>query len=117
MTTARTKRISENSRANLKPWKPGQSGNPNGRPKGSRDSVNETFLEDALEAWHKHGKKALKEMATKKPADFVRMYAGLMPKEKDVTRRVIKSVRDLSQDELRSLIDESHQDRKGGAVH
>jgi hypothetical protein len=35
-----------NSRANLNPWKPGESGSPAGRPKGShniRTILNETF--------------------------------------------------------------------------
>ena len=34
---------------NLKPFKPGQSGNPKGRPKGARNRLGTKFLE-ALEA-------------------------------------------------------------------
>ena|SRR3990167_2566959 len=42
--------ISEENRAkmlaNLKPWKPGQSGNPSGRPKGTmKDFVRKMFME------------------------------------------------------------------------
>ena len=65
-------------------FKPGQSGNPKGRPKGSRSKLSETFLSDALEAWKTNGKTALKTMATDRPADFAKMIAGIIPKELDV---------------------------------
>jgi len=62
-------------------FKPGQSGNPAGRPKGSRNKLTESFLEDAVAAWQEDGKKALKLMATEKPGDFAKMVAGLVPKQ------------------------------------
>jgi hypothetical protein len=66
-------------------FKPGQSGNPKGRPKGSRNKLSEAFLSDAMDAWTENGKAALKEMATDKPADFAKMIAGLVPKEMEVS--------------------------------
>lgn len=65
-------------------FKPGQSGNKNGRPKGARSKISESFLSDALEAWKTHGKTALAKMATEKPADFAKMIASIIPKEIDV---------------------------------
>ena len=40
----------------LKPWlwKPGQSGNPAGRPVGARNRLAETFLEDLYRDWQEH---------------------------------------------------------------
>ena len=71
--------------ANLRPpWKKGQSGNPAGRKKGSRNKLAEAFLSDALEAWDKRGKKALRDMAEDKPADFAKMIASIVPKEFDI---------------------------------
>jgi hypothetical protein len=66
-----------------KPWlfKPGQSGNPTGRPKGSRNKLTEDFLADAYEQWQLHGSTALEAMATTEPAKFCQMIANLLPKE------------------------------------
>ncbi|MGA7153009.1 MAG: DUF5681 domain-containing protein, partial [Pseudolabrys sp.] len=47
----------------LIPWKPGQSGNPKGRPKGSRNKLCEEFFRDLCEAWQAFGKPALETMA------------------------------------------------------
>jgi len=53
-----------------KPWlfKPGQSGNPAGRPKGSRNKLAEDFLSDAYQKWQQHGAQALETMAPSEPA-------------------------------------------------
>jgi hypothetical protein len=37
------------------PWQPGQSGNPKGRQKGSRNRLCEQFLQDFYETWQAHG--------------------------------------------------------------
>jgi hypothetical protein len=73
----------DNTNGQQKPWlfQPGQSGNPAGRPRGSRNKLAEDFLTDAYQQWQRHGSKALETMATSEPAQFCQMVANLLPKE------------------------------------
>jgi hypothetical protein len=69
----------------LIPWKPGQSGNAKGRPRGSRNKLSEEFFRDLCDAWQAFGKPALMSAAWTNPTDFVRVVAQLMPKDVELT--------------------------------
>lgn len=78
-------------------FKPGQSGNPAGKPKGARSKLQEDFLRDVLDAWEERGPAAISGMIAEKPSEFVKMVAGLMPKEATLT---INDHSEMSDDEL-----------------
>ena len=59
---------------------PGNSGF-SGRPKGSRNRLTTEFLDDLHQTWSTHGKQALERCAIEEPAQFVRVVAGLLPRE------------------------------------
>jgi hypothetical protein len=62
-------------------FKPGQSGNPAGRPKGARSRLGEKFLDDLCDRWEEHGKKALEICALREPATFIKVVANVLPRE------------------------------------
>ena len=94
---------------NLKPWPPGVSGNPNGRPVGSRSAFSAGFTRDLAEVWAKHGRAAMEKTAIDQPGVFFatcarllpadvkltieQSYAGLSPEDYVLLKEVIAAVR------------------------
>lgn len=65
----------------LVPFKPGQSGNPAGRPKGARSKLGEAFLKELLGDFEQHGAAAIIKVREDRPADYVKVVASILPKE------------------------------------
>ena len=65
-------------------WRPGQSGNPNGRPVGSRTAFSAGFLKDLAEVWRDHGRETLIK-TTDQPAVFFATCARLLPADVKLT--------------------------------
>ena len=51
-------------------WPPGVSGNPNGRPVGSRTAFSHGFPKDLAEVWQEHGRDTMLHTAKTQPATF-----------------------------------------------
>ncbi len=60
-------------------WVKGQSGNPLGRPKGSRDKLSERFYREIAEDWAEHGSEVIREVRENQPATYLQVVSRLLP--------------------------------------
>ena len=78
-------------------WRPGQSGNLAGRPKGSRNRLSEDFVAALYDDFQNHGSAAIAACRAEKPEVYLRVIASLLPKDVNLTTRPLD---DLSDDQL-----------------
>lgn len=62
-------------------FKKGQSGNPAGRTKGSRNKLTERFLADIAKNWNKYGKQVLDQVRVSEPGVYLKVVASLINKK------------------------------------
>ena len=62
-------------------WKPGASGNPRGRPIGSRQAIADSLIPDVAHKWREHGNEVLDRLIAEEPKAFAQLAASLCPKE------------------------------------
>ena len=79
-----------------RPWliKPGEVRNPAGRPKGSRNKLNEDFIAALSEDFQEHGKVVIQTVRVEQPAIYLKVVAGLQPKEIDVRDKTLEDLTD-----------------------
>ena len=65
-------------------FKPGVSGNPAGRPRGSRNRLADSFVADLAAVWNEHGAVALQRCAEETPDRFCKIVADLLPRSIDL---------------------------------
>ena len=82
-------------------WKPGQSGNPKGRPKGARTKLANAFAADLLDDWNDRGMEAIQQCREQRPQDYLKVIASIMPKDFNVNMRPLE---EMSDEQLRENI-------------
>ena len=68
----------------LIPFQPGQSGNPAGRPKGSRNKLGEAFIAAMYEDFTEHGATVIETVRTEKPDQYLKVVASILPQQLNV---------------------------------
>lgn len=69
----------------LKPFKPGQSGNPGGKPAGARNELSAAFLKAVIKDFDQNGADAISKLRTESPVKYCELIAGLLPSEANVS--------------------------------
>jgi hypothetical protein len=78
-----------------KGWiKPGEVRNPAGRPKGTRNKLGEDFLKDLHDAWKTKGKGAIDCVVKDRPHEFLKVVAGLLPKDINIKVDALSEIDD-----------------------
>ena len=90
-------------------WKSGESGNPNGRPKGSRNKLGEDFIRALSEDFAQHGAAVIAAVRETRPHDYLKVVASLVPKQFQVDTRPIEYLTDA---ELHEILAEAREARK-----
>lgn len=67
--------------ANPTSFKPGQSGNPTGRPKGARSKLGEDFVKALQQDFKAHGISVIEKVREDKPDAYLKVIASILPKE------------------------------------
>jgi hypothetical protein len=80
---------------------PGQSGNPKGRVRGSRNKLGEAFFNDLYAEWLEHGSEVIAKVREDQPAVFLKVVAGTLPKDLNVN---VDRYEDVTDEELTQMI-------------
>jgi len=64
-----------------RPFKKGQSGNPKGRPKGSRNRLTDSVLKKIASDFAAHGDEVLERVRKEEPALYLKFIISLLPRE------------------------------------
>ena len=64
-------------------FKPGNPGGP-GRPRGARNKLGEDFIKALADDFDQHGVAVIQEVRATDPVQYVKVIAGILPKELNV---------------------------------
>ena len=84
-------------------WQRGQSGNPAGRLRGSRNALSEEVICALLRDFRQHGQKAVARVRQTQPGTYLKVLALLIPREHKVEHS--NPLKDLTDEQLEAMIE------------
>jgi hypothetical protein len=84
-------------------WQPGQSGNPAGRTRGSRNKLSEELICALLRDFRQHGQKAVARVRQTQPGTYLKVLALLIPREHKVEHS--NPLKNLTDEQLEAMIE------------
>ena len=84
-------------------WQRGVSGNPAGRPRGSRNALSEEVICALLRDFRQHGQKAVAKVRRTQPAAYLKILALLVPREHRLEHS--NPIKDLTDEQLEAMIE------------
>jgi hypothetical protein len=85
-----------------KPWVPGESGNPKGRPLGSRNKLSEKFILALHDDFVEHGSAVIAQVRQERPEIYLKIIASIVPRE--LHFRGTNAFDGMSDEELSTLL-------------
>lgn len=67
-------------------FKPGQSGNPGGKAKGTRNRLTAAFLHALADDFDEHGKRVIERAREEDPVGYMKVIGALLPKQVEQTQ-------------------------------
>jgi hypothetical protein len=107
----------ELTKTNNGQWKPGQSGNLQGRPIGSRNQFSAAFMQDLAAVWAEHGRETMVATAKVSPEAFFATCARLLPRDVAISIQAQAPILDAGDLAILRAIREASGDRQLAGQH
>lgn len=78
-----------------------------GRPKGARNALGEDFVKALQADFDVHGAAAIAEVREKRPQDYIKVIASVLPKQAEIT---VNEYEHLSDEQLRTALSSALRD-------